>query len=52
MTTLSSVGGNGGGAFRDVCPAGQIAHGSNVSTFSGIVDAMGLICSAFSLTGP
>jgi hypothetical protein len=52
MTTLPPAGGNGGSAFRDVCPAGQIAHGTNVSTTSGIVDAVGLICGAFSLTGP
>jgi len=51
-TGLPPSGGNGGTAFQDGCAAGQIVHGTNVTTFSGIVDAAGVICGAFSLVGP
>jgi hypothetical protein len=48
-TTFSPSGGNGGTAFQDGCAAGQIVRGTNVTTFSNIVDAVGLICGSFSL---
>jgi hypothetical protein len=51
-TVLTPAGGNGGTAYQDSCAAGQIARGSNVTIIQGIVDAMGLVCGTFSLTGP
>jgi hypothetical protein len=51
-TVLTAAGGSGGGVFDDACPAGQIARGSNISVFSGVVDRMGLVCGTPSLSGP
>jgi hypothetical protein len=51
-TVLTPAGGNGGSAYQDGCASGQIARGSNVTIVQGIVDAMGLVCGAFSLAGP
>ena len=47
-TPLETVGGDGGSAFQDGCPLGQMARGSNVRSGEW-VDAFGLICGTPSL---
>jgi hypothetical protein len=50
-TFLTPAGGNGGSAYSEACPAGQIARGSNTRTTSSEswVDAFGLVCGSPSL---
>jgi hypothetical protein len=48
-TVTQRAGGTGGTPFTEPCPAGQIARGTNVTVYSGIVGAFGLICGTPSL---
>jgi hypothetical protein len=44
ITFLGSVGGNGGSAFQDGCPSGQIAIGNKITDENGFIAAFGLVC--------
>jgi hypothetical protein len=43
-TTTTEAGGTGGSDFTEPCPTGQIARGTNTVTYTGFVNAFGIIC--------
>jgi hypothetical protein len=51
-TPLTPAGGNGGTAFQDACPAGQVARGTNVAIVDQIVEAIGLSCGSPAVVSP
>jgi hypothetical protein len=49
VTQLGTVGGTGGSAFQDGCPADQVAIGNKITDENGFIGAFGLVCASMTL---
>jgi hypothetical protein len=49
VTHLGTVGGTGGSAFQDGCPADHVAIGNKITDENGFIGAFGLVCASMTL---
>jgi hypothetical protein len=49
VTYLGTVGGTGGSAFQDGCPADKVAIGNKITDENGFIGAFGLVCASMTL---